>query len=170
MGGNNMKYSLRISIVISAAALLLTGCFDTSAENRAPTARDSLFTISVDTTLNESLDGHDGDGDPLTYQLEQDASVGELTVSMDGTFSYTPPAEYVGETDFTYSVTDGELSDEGTVTIVVEAEEVAASFYVREAFSQPADAEPLPLNGRIINDDVSDTAAFADLVEEGGNE
>ncbi|MAL84650.1 MAG: hypothetical protein CMF11_09990, partial [Idiomarina sp.] len=64
----------------------------------------------------------------------------------------------------------GELSDEGTVSIAVEAEQVAASFYVREAYGQPANAEPLPLNGRIINDDVSDTAAFADLVAEGGNE
>ncbi|EGN75899.1 hypothetical protein A28LD_0387 [Idiomarina sp. A28L] len=163
-----MKYPL--SIVTFVAALLLTGCFDTSDKNLPPTARDSLFTITVDTTLNESLDAHDPDGDSLTFRLEQEASIGEVTVNMDGTFSYTPPAEYVGEANFTYSVTDGEFSAEGIITIVVEAERVNASFYVREAFSQSASAEPLRLNGRIINDDVTDTAAFADLVADGGNE
>ena len=163
-----MKYSL--VIVSSAAVMLLAGCLDSSDENLPPAARDGMFATTVDTTLNENLDGFDGNGDPLTYQLEQGTDIGELNVSTDGSFSYTPPAEYVGNVEFTYSVSDGEFSDSGTVLIDVEAERVAASFYVREAFSQPANAEPLPLNGRIINDDVSDTAAFADLMAEGGNE
>jgi|TARA_R100001509_G_scaffold162597_1_gene134621 ABC-type Fe3+-hydroxamate transport system substrate-binding protein len=168
MGGNNMKYSL--IIVSLAAVMLLSGCLDNSDENLPPAARDSMFTMTVDTTLNETLTAYDGNDDALSYQLEQGTDIGELTVNSDGTFSYTPPSEYVGDVDFRYSVTDGELSDEGTVSIAVEAEQVAASFYVREAYGQPANAEPLPLNGRIINDDVSDTAAFADLVAEGGNE
>lgn len=163
-----MKYSL--IFVSSAAVMLLAGCLDNGEENLPPAARDSLFTITVDTTLSETLDGYDGNGDALSYQLEQGTDIGELTVNSDGTFSYTPPNEYVGDVDFRYSVTDGEFTDEGTVSIVVEAEQVAASFYVREAYGQTANAEPLPLNGRIINDDVSDTAAFADLVAEGGNE
>lgn len=163
-----MKHTLLIAS--SAAALLLTGCLDNGDDNLPPVARDGTFTVTVDTTLNEMLDGYDGNGDALNYQLEQGTSVGELSVNSDGSFSYTPPDEYVGEVSFVYSVSDGEFSDSGNVVIVVEAERVAASFYVREAFTQSEDAEPLPLNGRIINDDVTDTAAFADLVAEGGNE
>lgn len=156
-------------IVGSAAAILLTGCLDNGDDNLPPVARDGTFSVTVDTTLNEMLDGYDGNGDDLSYQLEQGTTVGELTVNADGSFSFTPPTEYVGEVSFVYSVSDGELSDRGNVLITVEAEQVTASFYVREAFTQPEDAEPLPLNGRIINDDVTDTAAFADLVAEGGN-
>lgn len=163
-----MKYSLALGSLI--AAVSLTGCLDSDDENIPPAARDSMFEMTAETTLNETLDGFDVNGDELVYQLEESTAVGDVSVDSDGAFSFTPPDEFVGNAEFTYSVSDGEFSDEGRVLIEVQAIQVAASFYIREAYNQPANAEPLPLNGRIVNDDVTDTAAFADLVAEGGNE
>lgn len=162
-----MRYQ---SLFITAtSALLLVGCLDSSDENLPPAAQDGIFNITVDNTLNAELDAYDGNSDQLSFAIEQGVESGELTLNEDGSFSYQPPAEFVGEVGFTYSVTDGEFSDQGTALIVVEAEQVAASFYVREAYSQPADAEPLPINGRVIMDDVDSTAEFADLVNDGGS-
>ncbi|RTE86588.1 MULTISPECIES: Ig-like domain-containing protein [Gammaproteobacteria] len=155
------------TVLILATALALTGCYEDSEKNFPPAARDSLYTLTVDRALNDKLIGYDVNGDTLSFQVEQESDVGDLNVNSDGTFSFMPPAEFVGIVEFTYSVSDGVFSDEGIVSIVVEAEHVAASFYIREVFSQGEDADPLPLNGRIFNDDVTDTTAFDDLIAEG---
>ena len=38
------------------------------------------------------------------------------------------------------------------------------STYVRSAFSQPATGTPLPVNGRVFENDSDDPAAFDDLL------
>ncbi|KXS34551.1 MAG: hypothetical protein CMF13_04220 [Idiomarina sp.] len=155
------------TLSLAAATVLLASCGGDSDDNLPPAARDANYRVEADTTLMEQLKGFDGNGDELTYSLASEVDVGELSVSPDGSFNYTPPMEYTGTAMFSYSVSDGEFSDTGDVMITVEAKTVSTAAYVRDAFNQDERAQPLSVNGREFTDDVVDTAEFADLVSEG---
>ena len=51
----------------------------------------------------------DADGDPLTATLVSGPANGTLTLNADGSFVYTPNANFNGTDTFTYSVSDGTL-------------------------------------------------------------
>ena len=58
----------------------------------------------------------DIDGDPLTATLVTGPANGQLTLSPDGSFTYTPNANYNGSDSFTYTANDGAL-DSATVNV-----------------------------------------------------
>nr|WP_264002216.1 Ig-like domain-containing protein [Mycolicibacterium bacteremicum] len=87
-----------------------------TAVNDAPTGTTGLTGSGTeDTTLTGTLTGTDIDGDTTTYALSAQAGHGTVTINPDGTWTYTPTANYHGTDTFTYTVTDGTLT--GTVTI-----------------------------------------------------
>ena len=49
----------------------------------------------------------DVDGDALTAVLVTGPAHGTLTLNADGSFTYTPDANYNGADSFTYSANDG---------------------------------------------------------------
>ena len=51
----------------------------------------------------------DPDGDPLTAVLVTGPSHGSLTLNANGSFSYTPAADFAGSDSFTYRASDGTL-------------------------------------------------------------
>ena len=56
----------------------------------------------------------------MQIRLATGPSVGTLTLSADGSFSYVPPANYTGRVQFTVQAWDGyDLSDPLVVTIDV---------------------------------------------------
>ena len=56
----------------------------------------------------------------LTYAVVDQPSHGSVTLSQDGTFSYTPNGDYSGTDSFTYKVNDGSRdSDVATVDLTV---------------------------------------------------
>ncbi|MEN9639320.1 MAG: hypothetical protein RLZZ262_1188, partial [Bacteroidota bacterium] len=62
------------------------------------------------------------DGDDLTYTILDglDAGEGTLTMDQNGVITYTPPADFNGTVDFTYTACDAANNcDTATVTIVV---------------------------------------------------
>ena len=64
----------------------------------------------------------DPDGDSLNASRVAGPSHGALTLDANGSFSYTPAANYSGPESFTYKTTDGSLdSDVVTVAITVNA-------------------------------------------------
>ena len=98
--------------------------------NDTPVARDDGFSLSEDgaltgeSVLADNGNGADGDidGDTLTVSLVTDVSNGTLTLNPDGTFDYTPDADFAGTDSFTYAVSDGNGgSDQATVTLAVGA-------------------------------------------------
>ncbi len=64
----------------------------------------------------------DPDGDPLTAVLVTGPSHGSLTLNANGSFSYTPAADFTGADSFSYRASDGTLtSNVATVTLNVTA-------------------------------------------------
>jgi VCBS repeat-containing protein len=119
-------YTLRVTVV---------GGYFTSAPltsivevNEKPTAADDSYSADEDTPLNvvaPGVLGNDTDpnsGDTLTASLLTDPAHGTLVLNVDGSFSYTPDADFNGNDSFTYEAGDGfpgNLPDLATVTITV---------------------------------------------------
>jgi uncharacterized delta-60 repeat protein len=98
--------------------------FDATFEQHSEGAPPALFgEIKYNAgALGVLANDSDPDGDPLTAHLVTAPSHGSLTFRADGTFDYTPDADYVGTDTFTYRANDGTLdSNLATVTITVNA-------------------------------------------------
>ena len=93
--------------------------------NTAPTAAADSYSVDEDQTLNVNAatgvlaNDSDADNDSLTATVTDNVDNGQLTFNSDGSFSYTPNADYNGTDSFTYTVGDGQLSAVGTVDITV---------------------------------------------------
>ena len=93
--------------------------------NDAPEANDDEYSTDMGVVLDISEPGilandTDVEDDALSATLVSDPINGELVLNADGSFTYTPGAEFVGEDSFTYIVNDGTAdSTIATVTINV---------------------------------------------------
>ncbi|MBI9087385.1 MAG: DUF4347 domain-containing protein, partial [Desulfobacterales bacterium] len=76
--------------------------------NNPPMAANARFNTFEDTVYNGTLPmATDPDGDPVTYTLENSPENGTAVVNANGSFSYTPNADFNGIDTFTYTVEDG---------------------------------------------------------------
>jgi large repetitive protein len=93
--------------------------------NDAPEAVDDSYSTDVDTALNVAVPGvlandKDLDGDSFTAELVSGPSHGQLTLNANGSFTYSPNANYSGPDSFTYRANDGKTaSNTATVSITV---------------------------------------------------
>ena len=96
--------------------------------NDAPIALDDSYSITEDTTLDIVIPGilgndFDVDGDIITSVIDTTTNNGILALNSDGSFTYTPNANFVGLDSFTYHVNDDLLdSDIATVDITISSE------------------------------------------------
>ena len=96
-----------------------------NAVNDAPVANDDNYSVNEDTPLVISAPGvlgndTDVDGDTLTAVLVANPAHGSLTLNSDGSFTYTPAANFNGSDAFTYTATDGlATSAPATVTLTI---------------------------------------------------
>ena len=99
--------------------------FTVTAVNDPPVAVNDAYSTSEDTVLNVAAPGvlvndTDVDLDPLTAVLVGNVSNGALTLYSNGSFIYTPNADFNGADTFTYKAYDGiAYSGNATVTITV---------------------------------------------------
>ena len=68
-------------------------------------------------TGNVLTNDTDVDGNTLTATLVSGPTHGTLDLNADGTFTYTPAANYNGADSFTYRANDGTRPTTATVTI-----------------------------------------------------
>ncbi len=102
---------------------------DVSACNlgdRQPVAPDLSFAVDPGSPLSVTAallaQAFDPDGDPLAAELVTAPSHGAVSISPDGSFTYSPAAGYAGADSFTYAASDGLLSSAAaTVTFQVAA-------------------------------------------------
>src|SRR5207237_369306 len=98
-----------------------------TAGNDAQAATNDADTTNEDTALNVAAadvlgNESDVDGDALTAILVSSPAQGSVTLNANGSFTYTPAANYNGGDSFTYKANDGALnSNVATVSITVTA-------------------------------------------------
>ncbi len=76
--------------------------------NDSPVAESELVNVIEDTPKNSSVNANDynPDGDILSYSIVTEPLHGQITLNSNGTFSYTPDANFFGLDSITYSVCD----------------------------------------------------------------
>jgi hypothetical protein len=77
------------------------------------TPEDTLLVVDAPGVLGNDIDAED---DPLSAVLVNDVSNGALTLNADGSFTYTPNADFNGTDSFTYKANDG-ATDSNVVTV-----------------------------------------------------
>ena len=90
--------------------------------NLAPGAGDDELAAQMDTTItfDPRTNDRDPNGDALTITAASGASHGTLTIINGGTeIEYVPAAGYYGTDSFTYTISDGSLTDTATVAVQV---------------------------------------------------
>jgi MYXO-CTERM domain-containing protein len=86
--------------------------------NDAPVALAQTLTLPAGTPSRIYLDGTDRDGDALTFNIVSHPETGRLTGNLPDAL-YTPPANFLGTTRFTFSATDGKAISSASVEITV---------------------------------------------------
>ena len=122
-GTDSFTYTLSDGVTTTAPATVTI-----DVTNTAPVATADTYSLLHDTTLTaDGLAGNpdgilandsDAEADPLTVDLMTDVSHGTLSLSGDGTFTYTPNAAFVGDDSFEYRLFDGLVYSE-TVTVTL---------------------------------------------------
>jgi hypothetical protein len=118
-----------VSFVVSdgaASSVAATRSISVAEVNDAPVADDDAYSVNEDTTLVVPADGvllndADVDGNAITAVLVSGPShAASFTLNADGSFSYTPAANWNGTDSFTYKVNDGTTDGNvATATITV---------------------------------------------------
>ena len=98
--------------------------FTTAAPaNTAPVAVNDSATTAEDTAVSGNVLTNDTDADAgttLTATLGASPAHGTVALAADGSFTYTPNADFNGTDSFTYTASDGTAaSNVATVTITV---------------------------------------------------
>lgn len=99
------------------------GAYEFGTTNEPPVAVPDAYDVDEDGTLEVAAPGvlgNDLDEGALHAELVDLPTNGTVILATDGSFNYTPDANFCGTDSFTYYATDGELDSEVvTVTITV---------------------------------------------------
>ncbi|MCH2210576.1 MAG: Ig-like domain-containing protein, partial [Fuerstiella sp.] len=134
------------------------GAFE--SENTAPEADDLSVSGDEDTDISGQLTASDAELNPVTFVGATSPTNGSVVVNSNGTFTYTPNANFNGADSFTFTVSDGSLEDVGNVNITVNAvnDRPLANDV---AISAIEDGPAVDGNFSVTDVDTSDTHTFA---------
>jgi VCBS repeat-containing protein len=140
---------------------------------RGPVAAADAYTTPEDAPLSVAAPGvlandSDPDGDALTAALVSGPSNGTLTFNADGSFVYTPAANFSGTDSFTYRASDGTLSS-SPVTVAITVTAVNdAPVAAGDAYSTAEDTTlTVPAPGVLANDSDPEGDALSAAVVSG---
>ncbi len=131
------------------------------AVNDAPLATDSSASGAEDTVISGQAAASDADSVGLTYAMVSGPQHGSLIFNPDGSYSYTPGANYNGPDSFTFKANDGSLdSNTATVSLAVNPVNDAPA----AADSASAGSEDTVITGQAVASDVDSPALTYALV------
>ncbi|MDP6143972.1 MAG: Ig-like domain-containing protein, partial [Candidatus Marinimicrobia bacterium] len=136
-----------------------------NAINNPPVAEDISVTLQEDSEIALTLVGYDEDtpNENLTFEIVDSTSLGTLTLDDRAlaTYIYIPYPDSSGSDSFTYSVSDGELSDTATVAITITPVNDAP---VMAAISDTSTAEDTPLDISVVVTDIENDPVVLEIV------
>ena len=157
----------------TADSNVVTVSLTVTPANDAPVAVANSYTTAEDTALTVNTPGvlgndTDLDGDALTSVLVTGVSHGSLTLNANGSFTYTPAANYNGPDSFTYKANDG-TADSNVVTVSLTVTPVNdAPVAVADSYTTNEDtALTVPVTGVLGNDTDLDGDALTSVVVTG---
>ncbi|EHK0031091.1 tandem-95 repeat protein [Vibrio parahaemolyticus] len=94
---------------------------DVTPVNDAPVAKDDIATTQEDTavTIDVLPNDSDVDGDKLSIESASVSKEQGTVEVVDGKLVFTPAENFNGDAEITYTVTDGQLTDEAKVSVTV---------------------------------------------------
>lgn len=164
MNANTTRIALLVGLTFSLSACFNSDDDDMPMVNSVPVANSAMLTTQADTPIMDSVTATDADMDTLSYSVDTEPMNGTLTLGSDGQFTYEPAYTFTGTDSFVFSVSDGMATAMATVDITIEAQQVSFSSYSRTVFGQQESDMPLPTNGREFIQDVTDPAAYDDIL------
>ena len=109
--------------------------------NDAPVAANGSASGTEDTVITGTLVATDVDSASLTFSRVTQAAHGTVAVNANGSFSYTPNANYNGPDSFTFKANDGSLdSNVATVGLTIEDNSLAPP-HLPQGSGSPASTE-----------------------------
>ncbi|MBM4987427.1 tandem-95 repeat protein, partial [Vibrio parahaemolyticus] len=110
--------------------------------NDAPVAKDDIATTQEDTavTIDVLPNDSDVDGDKVSIQSATVPEAQGKVEIVDGKLVFTPAENFNGDAEITYTVTDGQLTDEAKVTVTVNPVNNAPTIKVEAVESITEDA------------------------------
>jgi VCBS repeat-containing protein len=119
-GPDSFTYRVSDGTLTSGA---VTVSLSVTSINDAPVAAADSYTATEDTPLTIAAPGllvndSDTEGSSLTAAKVANPAHGSVTVNANGSFTYTPAANYNGPDSFTYRVSDGSVNS-ATVTVSI---------------------------------------------------
>ena len=136
--------------------------------NDAPVAVADSYTTAENTPLAVEAPGvlendTDAEGSALTAIKVTDPAHGTLALIADGSFTYTPAADYFGPDSFTYKANDG-AADSNTITVSITVTPVNDAPVAADGeFAGPSD---VPIDGVLSASDPDDDPLTFNIVTE----
>jgi|GEM_PF-3329921 len=127
--GNSASLTLKFTVTdgdgdtaVGERLLVLRDDTPSADDDSATTDEDTAVVISVLANDDAGADGIDWT-DPANVRIVTGPANGLISYNNDGTFTYTPSADYNGSDSFTYAVKDGD-GDETSATVSVTVDPV----------------------------------------------
>ncbi len=164
-GTDSYTYTLTDGALTSVAQLVFT----LDPVNDAPVAIDNAYQVTEDTPYSGNAiaddsgfgQDHDPDGDMVALAAVSTGTFtttqgGTITMLADGSFTYTPPPNFVGVDTFDYTITDGGLTSSATLSFTI-APVNDAPVAIANLYSTPLDTV---VTGNAITDDTGSGIDF----------
>lgn len=131
-------------------------------ENQPPSAADSTVETYKNVAVTEQFRCTDPDGDALTFRIVRQPRRGTVTVHADGTFTYAPKAEKVGNDHFTFIAADAGGAESPETRVDVRIGKVTSSGVFADMAGDPNERDALFLrtNGLLSGEYVAMTLCF----------
>ena len=145
LGTDSFTYQATINGVVSDPATV-----HLNVVQAPPVASDLLLTLAEDTSIARSLRATDPTADPLTFRIIQGPSDGVLQLSDDGSFVYTPAADFNGRDYFRFVANDG-AADSVPKLVVLDVTAVEDSPSAQDDHSTTELGQPLVVRAAGFN-------------------
>ncbi|MES2933191.1 MAG: carboxypeptidase regulatory-like domain-containing protein [Pseudomonadota bacterium] len=124
-GSAGTTYVAVLSALVNGNTLTLAQDSFALVAQVAPVANGDHYSTSVNQSITiGALNGllandSDDDNDPLTAQVMSQPAHGQVSLNPNGSFTYVPAPGYSGSDSFNYAASDGQMTGNATVTIVI---------------------------------------------------